>query len=208
MATCGHEIKSVRLSNRSTTDIRPVISSSGTLTRPFASAAVKPAEEPAKPCCSSTVSSVSPRSTHSSRGSRRRSTRANVSFDLWFNVVDEEFSYFNKTFMDGNPVWFSVHEFLNNGMNGFLDQLPTLDDTRRSIAEKSLSKCNALDRLHSYTYHADDLKDEKLELEEVVEIFNRVNSKGTPLSRADLAMAHICTFWPKLAARFVRSSAP
>ena len=32
---------------------------------------------------------------------------------------------------------------------------------------------------------------------EVVEIFNRVNSKGTPLTRADLAMAHICTFWPE-----------
>jgi hypothetical protein len=118
-------------------------------------------------------------------------------FDLWFNVADEEFSYFNKTLMEGNPVWFSVHEFLNQGMNSFLDQVPTLDETRRGIAEKSLSKFNALDRLHSYHYHTDDLKDEKLELEEVVEIFNRVNSKGTPLSRADLAMAHICIFWPE-----------
>jgi hypothetical protein len=118
-------------------------------------------------------------------------------FDLWFNVVDEEFSYYNKTLMGGNPVWFSVHEFLGKGMNRFLDDLPELNESQQDLARKSLSKLNRLDKIHSYVYQVDDLKDETLVLDEVVEIFNRVNSKGTPLSRADLAMAHICTFWPE-----------
>lgn len=118
-------------------------------------------------------------------------------FDLWFNVVDEEFSYFNKNLMEGSPVWFSVHEFLGKGMNQFLDDLPNLNPDQQELAQKSLSKLNNLDKIHAYTYQVDDLKDEKLALDEVVEIFNRVNSKGTPLSRADLAMAHICTFWPE-----------
>ena len=30
-----------------------------------------------------------------------------------------------------------------------------------------------------------------------LDIFNRVNSKGTPLTRADLALAHVCSIWPE-----------
>jgi hypothetical protein len=118
-------------------------------------------------------------------------------FDLWFNILDEKFSYYSKSVMDGNPVWFSVHQFLAKGMNQFLDDLPGLDPVLQELAQKSLAKLNKLDKIHSYMYQVDDLKDEKLTLDDVVEIFNRVNSKGTPLSRADLAMAHICTFWPE-----------
>jgi Protein of unknown function DUF262 len=118
-------------------------------------------------------------------------------FDLHFNVVDEEFSFYNKSLMDGNPVWISVHEFLRKGMNTYLDELYDLPEADQQVARQSLSKLNGLDKIHSYYYQIDDLKDPKLTLDEVVEIFNRVNSKGTPLSRADLAMAHICTYWPE-----------
>jgi hypothetical protein len=118
-------------------------------------------------------------------------------FDLWFSVVDETFSYHNKAVMEGNPVWLSVHEFLKTGLNAFLDNLPNLPAAQQELAQKSLSRLTRLDRIHSYVYQVEDLKDEKLALDEVVEIFNRVNSKGTPLTRADLAMAHICTFWPE-----------
>ena len=118
-------------------------------------------------------------------------------FNLWFNVVDEQFRYYNKSVMDGNPSWFSVDGFLGKGINQFLDELPHLDPTQQELVQKCLSKFSKLDKIHSYIYHVDDLKDEKLALDDVVEIFNRVNSKGTPLSRADLAMAHICTFWPE-----------
>ena len=34
-------------------------------------------------------------------------------------------------------------------------------------------------------------------VEEVVDIFNRVNKAGTPLTKADLALAHICSIWPE-----------
>lgn len=118
-------------------------------------------------------------------------------FDLWFNVVDERFSYYNKGLMEGDPCWFSVHGFLAKGMNQFLEELPWLEPAQQDLAHKSLGKLNKLDKIHSYPYQVDDLKDEKLVLGDVVEIFNRVNSAGTPLSRADLAMAHICTFWPE-----------
>jgi hypothetical protein len=120
-----------------------------------------------------------------------------LAFDLWFNVVTEEFRYHSTSVMNHNPTWFSVHEFLRNGMKQFLEDLPTLDPLRQEVAQKSLGRFNQLDRIHTYSYQVDDLKDESLTLDEVVDIFNRINSKGTPLSRADLAMAHISTFWPE-----------
>src|SRR5438876_2671225 len=118
-------------------------------------------------------------------------------FDLWFNVVDEKFSYYSKALMEGDSSWFSVHQFLNKGLNKFLDELPSLEPEQQDLVQRSLAKLNNLDKIRSYGYHVDDLKDETLTLTDVVEIFNRVNSAGTPLSRADLAMAHICTFWPE-----------
>ena len=34
-------------------------------------------------------------------------------------------------------------------------------------------------------------------VDEVVNIFNRVNKAGTPLTKADLALAHVCSIWPE-----------
>ena len=34
-------------------------------------------------------------------------------------------------------------------------------------------------------------------VDEVVDIFNRVNKAGTPLTKADLALAHVCSIWPE-----------
>ena len=42
----------------------------------------------------------------------------------------------------------------------------------------------------------DILASEDLTVKDVVEIFNEVNSAGTPLTKADLALAHMCTVWP------------
>jgi hypothetical protein len=123
-------------------------------------------------------------------------------FDLHFNLVDESFSYYNKSLMEGNPTWISVHEFLRRGLNDYLDSLSELPPEEQEVAHKSLSRLNKLDRVHSYIYQVDELKDPNLTIDQVVEIFNRVNSKGTPLSRADLAMAHICSFWPEARGEF------
>ncbi|MGH9896425.1 MAG: hypothetical protein ACREA0_31400, partial [bacterium] len=54
-----------------------------------------------------------------------------------------------------------------------------------------------LDAIRNHHYQIDILQGDELELDEVVDIFNRVNSKGTPLSKADLAVAHICSLWPE-----------
>ena len=50
-----------------------------------------------------------------------------------------------------------------------------------------------LDRVRDYTYTVDQVSGDDYSVEEVVDIFNRVNSRGTPLKKADLALAHVCS---------------
>ena len=54
-----------------------------------------------------------------------------------------------------------------------------------------------LDQIRSYTYTVDQVSGDEFSVDEVVDIFNRVNSKGTPLTKVDLALAHICGLWPE-----------
>ncbi len=52
-----------------------------------------------------------------------------------------------------------------------------------------------LDAIRNYTYHLDEVTDKPVS--EIVTIFNLVNSSGTDLSSADLALARICVGWPE-----------
>lgn len=71
-------------------------------------------------------------------------------FDLWFNIVDEKFSYYSKALMEGDSSWFSVHQFLNQGLNKFLDELPSLEPEQQDLVQRSLAKLNSLDKIRSY----------------------------------------------------------
>ncbi len=46
-------------------------------------------------------------------------------------------------------------------------------------------------------FHEEKITGEDRTVDEVVEIFNRVNSGGTKLSKGDLALAKQCAHWPE-----------
>lgn len=123
-------------------------------------------------------------------------------FDLHFNVVTEEFRFLQKTIMEGDPSWVSVHGFLSEGIGSFIKSLPTIDQPARDIYTDHLDRLAKLDGIRSYRYQLDMLVDENLAVDEVVDIFNRVNSAGTPLRKADLAIAHVCSVWPEARQEF------
>ncbi len=118
-------------------------------------------------------------------------------FDLWFNMQTEEFRFYQKLLMAKNPYWISVHEFLNETFNGLLERLSQLDDDRQQVIQANLARLSRLDEIRNYSYTVDQVSGDEFELDEVVNIFNRVNSAGTPLTKADLALAHICSIWPE-----------
>ncbi len=118
-------------------------------------------------------------------------------FDLYFNVQTEEFRYWQKTLMEGNPAWISVHAFLNEGLNKLLDRIDKMSEIEKTLVQTNLARYNRLDSIRNYPYQIDYLTNEELTVNDVVEIFNEVNSAGTPLTKADLAIAHMCTVWPE-----------
>lgn len=123
-------------------------------------------------------------------------------FNLYFNVVTEEFRFWQKTIMEGDPSWISVHRFLKEGIQNFIKSLPSIDEPARSTYTEHLDRLARLDDIRNYRYQLDTLSDESLSVDEVVEIFNRVNSAGTPLTKADLAIAHVCSVWPEAREEF------
>ena len=60
-----------------------------------------------------------------------------------------------------------------------------------------IGRVNALHGIQQIDFHIDDITGEDKTVDLVVDIFNRVNSGGTKLSKGDLALAKICAEWPE-----------
>ena len=118
-------------------------------------------------------------------------------FDLHFNMQTEEFRFYQSSRMENNPAWIGVHEFLREGLTTLLERIEQLNEDRRTIIQQNLARLSCLDAVRNYTYTVDQVSGDKFSVDQVVDIFNRVNSQGTPLTKADLALAHICSIWPE-----------
>ena len=59
-----------------------------------------------------------------------------------------------------------------------------------------INRLNAIEGIKDIELHVEKVTGEDKSVDVVVEIFNRVNSGGTKLSKGDLALAKICASWP------------
>lgn len=116
-------------------------------------------------------------------------------FDLYFNLLDETFGYWKKITMQGKPEWIPVTTFFKEGFAHFLESRIKDDAEVRDLYLANLGRLKNLDAIRSYGYYVRTLTEPTMD--RVVEIFNLVNSAGTPLSKSDLALAHICASWPE-----------
>jgi hypothetical protein len=112
-------------------------------------------------------------------------------FNLYFNIVDERFEYYKKSMMQGSVDWLPVTEFFQLGLAEFFRQRK--DESEVYIT--NFDKLQQLDAIRSYAYYLSTVSEENIE--RAVAIFNLVNSRGTRLSKSDLALAHICSSWPE-----------
>lgn len=104
-------------------------------------------------------------------------------FNLHFNMQTEEFRFFQKTMMEGSPDWISVHAFLKEGFAAYLERLPKLDVEEQTLIQNNLARLAKLDAIRN-SYQVDQLSGDELTTEQVVLIFNRVNSADTLLTKA------------------------
>jgi hypothetical protein len=101
--------------------------------------------------------------------------------------------------MGSDPLWIDVTALMQKGTAG-LGGLVSGLSSDPALAPKVGEYVGRLSRLLGITeieLYIEEVTGTDKTLEIVVDIFNRVNSGGTKLSKGDLALAKICADWPE-----------
>ncbi|HAH59267.1 MAG TPA: hypothetical protein DCL86_14070 [Bacteroidales bacterium] len=114
---------------------------------------------------------------------------------LYFNLESEQFMFYSPLKMQDDPLWVNVTELMVSGFAGigkFSQRLISLPEYGKYISRLS----NLLSILE-VQINVEEVTGEDKTIDVVVDIFNKVNSGGTKLSKGDLALAKICAEWPE-----------
>ncbi len=114
---------------------------------------------------------------------------------LYFNLESELFMFYSPLKMQDYPLWINVTDLMVSGFNGignFSKDLSTMPEYGKYISRLS----NLLSIL-DVQINVEEVTGEDKTIDIVVDIFNKVNSGGTKLSKGDLALAKICAEWPE-----------
>src|SRR5439155_24751214 len=90
----------------------------------------------------------------------------------------------------------NVTELMQRGVGAFMLGLIEAPGTKENVA-LYLGRLNAVAGIREIDFHIEQVAGEDKTIEVVVDIFNKVNSGGTKLSKGDLALARICASWPE-----------
>jgi hypothetical protein len=118
---------------------------------------------------------------------------------LRFHLESETFEFYQPIKMKDDQLWIDVSDLMQKGNDGLgqyvamFSQSPTLAPRVGDFAGR-LSKLLGIVTIE---LHSDEVTGADKSLDVVVDIFNRVNSGGTKLSKGDLALAKICAEWPE-----------
>lgn len=116
---------------------------------------------------------------------------------LHFHLEREVFEFYRPTTMADDPLWTSVTDLMRTGPETVTESLGGLDGLAH---RKLVAYVNRLQRLYGIReidLHDENISGDQMTVDVVVDIFNRVNSGGTKLSKGDLALARICAIRPE-----------
>ncbi|MEU6408242.1 DUF262 domain-containing protein [Microbispora sp. NPDC046933] len=110
---------------------------------------------------------------------------------LRFNVEDETFEFYGPAKMRDDPRWVDVTRLFVEGLEPFIGAFAQHPDKFATY----IARLNKLKNLENREFHEEKITGPDKNVDVVVDIFNRVNSGGTALSKGDLALAKICAQW-------------
>src|SRR5690606_23045822 len=110
---------------------------------------------------------------------------------LRFNVEDESFEFYGPAKMRDDPRWVDVSRLFIEGLSPFIAEFSPFADKLPVYLER----LNRLKNLENREFHEEKITGQDKNVDIVVDIFNRVNSGGTALSKGDLALAKLCAQW-------------
>jgi hypothetical protein len=112
---------------------------------------------------------------------------------LHFNVETETFEFYAPTRMADDPTWISVSEHMQKGLAPWMEAVQAKIEP--ADLPRYIARLSRLEGIKEREFHIEDVTGEDKTVDVVVDIFNRVNSGGTKLSKGDLALARICGAW-------------
>jgi len=120
--------------------------------------------------------------------------------DLYFNIDEEIFEFYGPVKMKDNPAWIKVTDIMQKGIGPYVSEMSQRPDAPHDVGEY-VDRLNRIVTIKDRELHIEDVSGEDKTVDVVVDIFNRVNSGGTKLSKGDLALAKICANWPEARGR-------
>jgi hypothetical protein len=114
---------------------------------------------------------------------------------LYFNLDDEVFEFYAPVKMRDNPLWIDVSDLMHIGAGESIRRIVTIPEFQTNITTY-INRLNAIDTIKQIDLHIEDVAGDDKTVDVVVDIFNRVNSGGTKLSKGDLALAKLCAESP------------
>lgn len=118
---------------------------------------------------------------------------------LRFHLGYEQFEFHQPKKMDGDPLWIDVTELLrggSGGLGGFVTRFASVPEHASKVGDY-VARLSRILGVLEIDLHVEEVTGTDKSLDVVVDIFNRVNSGGTKLSKGDLALAKICADWPE-----------
>lgn len=115
--------------------------------------------------------------------------------DLFFNMDEESFEFYGPVKMRDNPYWIDVTDLMKNGLGPFITRITQHPDLNGRAGDL-IGRLNQIYGIRDIKLHIEEVTGADKTVDIVVDIFNKVNSGGTKLSKGDLALARICAEWP------------
>lgn len=118
---------------------------------------------------------------------------------LRFHLAREAFAFYQPVTMKDDPLWIDVTELTSGGQAGLGAMLGRMsaDPAIAPRVGEFAGRLSTLLGVMDIDLHVEEVTGADKSLDVVVDIFNRVNSGGTKLSKGDLALAKICADWPQ-----------
>lgn len=125
--------------------------------------------------------------------------RADTFTGLRFHLATQEFSFWQPVKMRDDPLWIDLTEVFAAGADGIgpmIKRLSAMPEVADDIGTY-VSRLGQILGILDIDLHVEEVTGPDKTIDTVVDIFNRVNSGGTKLSKGDLALAKICAEWPE-----------
>ena len=117
--------------------------------------------------------------------------------DLYFNLETTEFMYYKATLMKDNPKWLSVIKCFKNTQIDIFKIAGSLSDnpkTQLSQANLLITNLTKLQNIRERDIPVQVVPSHAT-IDDSIDIFDLVNSQGTKLTDAELALTHITGKW-------------